>query len=170
MRARAEIPHPVVVLLAGVAFGFVVSGIGFTRYDATMAMFTFSEWRMFLAFAGAVALSMVAYRLLRAARPIVDRRFHRPALWRRLGRLRRLPQHRLRPARSGQAVGRLEPARHDRRQRPLRPPEPTLLAHRPRLLLTPLEERDTGPRPAACGTRSGCGVSPRLRPREGAPR
>lgn len=77
MAAHTDAPHPVVVVLAGVAFGFVVSGIGFTRYDATIAMFTFSEWRMTLAFAGAVALSMVAYRLLRTTRPMIERRLHR---------------------------------------------------------------------------------------------
>lgn len=69
--------HPVVVVAAGVAFGFVVSGIGFTRYDELLAMFSFSDLRMFLAFGGAVALSMVAYHLLKSARPMPRRRLHR---------------------------------------------------------------------------------------------
>ncbi len=69
--------HPVVVVVAGMAFGFVVAGIGFTRYDELLAMFSFSDLRMFLAFGGAVALSMVAYRLLKTARPMPSRRLHR---------------------------------------------------------------------------------------------
>jgi uncharacterized membrane protein YedE/YeeE len=69
--------NPLLVLGAGVAFGFVVSGIGFTRYDALLDMFTFNDTRMFLAFAGAVALSILAYRVLRGRRPMPRRRMHK---------------------------------------------------------------------------------------------
>jgi uncharacterized membrane protein YedE/YeeE len=72
-----EKAHPVLVVLGGVAFGFVVSGIGFTRYDELIAMFSFGDLRMFLAFAGAVALSMPAYHLLKRARPLPRRRLHK---------------------------------------------------------------------------------------------
>jgi uncharacterized membrane protein YedE/YeeE len=69
--------HPALAVVAGVAFGFVVSSIGFTRYDALIAMFSFSDLRMFLAFGGAVALSMPAYRLLRRVRPLSRRQLHK---------------------------------------------------------------------------------------------
>ena len=69
--------HPVVMMLLGVQLGFVVSSIGFTDYDQVFAMFTFTDLRMFLSFAGAVALSAVAYRLLAKARPMAPRRMHK---------------------------------------------------------------------------------------------
>ncbi|MDP2342485.1 MAG: YeeE/YedE thiosulfate transporter family protein [Deltaproteobacteria bacterium] len=61
----------------GVLFGFVVSSIGFTSFDELFAMFTFSDLRMFLSFAGAVGISVVAYRLLAGVRPLPPRRMHR---------------------------------------------------------------------------------------------
>lgn len=60
----------------GLLLGFVISAIGFGSYDELFAMFTFASMRMFLAFAGAVAISLVAYRLLARARPLPQRRMH----------------------------------------------------------------------------------------------
>jgi uncharacterized membrane protein YedE/YeeE len=64
-------------LLLGVLFGFVVSSVGFTSFDELFAMFTFSDLRMFLSFAGAVVVSVVAYRLLAKVRPLPARHMHR---------------------------------------------------------------------------------------------
>ena len=61
----------------GLLLGFVVSSIGFTSFDELFAMFTFSDLRMFLSFAGAVGISVVAYRLLARVRPLPPRRMHR---------------------------------------------------------------------------------------------
>lgn len=67
----------VAVVLLGASLGFVFSAIGFGSYEETFAMFTFSSLRMFLAFAGAVALSAVLYPLLARSRPLPPRRMHR---------------------------------------------------------------------------------------------
>lgn len=61
----------------GVLLGFVISAIGFGSYDELFKMFTFESLRMFLAFAGGVAISVVAYRLLATARPLPKRRMHK---------------------------------------------------------------------------------------------
>lgn len=53
----------------GLALGFVVSMIGFGDFGELNAMFTFQSWRMFLAFAGGVALAAGAFLVLRAPRP-----------------------------------------------------------------------------------------------------
>lgn len=53
----------------GAALGFTVSMIGFGDYEQLNAMFTFQDFRMFLAFAGAVAIAMVGFFVLRAPRP-----------------------------------------------------------------------------------------------------
>ncbi|MFN0029963.1 MAG: YeeE/YedE thiosulfate transporter family protein [Acidimicrobiales bacterium] len=54
----------------GLALGFVVSMIGFGDFGQLNAMFTFQSWRMFLAFAGGVALAAAGFLALRAPRPI----------------------------------------------------------------------------------------------------
>jgi hypothetical protein len=51
-------------LVVGCALGVVLSRVGFTRYADVHAMFTFRDLRMVGAFAGAVVLSAVFYRLL----------------------------------------------------------------------------------------------------------
>ena len=58
MRSRAA------TALAGVGLGFALSRIGFTSFDETQRMFTFSDLRMFFAFAGATALLFVVWPLL----------------------------------------------------------------------------------------------------------
>ncbi len=64
------------VLALGALLGFVISSIGFGSYDELFAMFTFASLRMFLAFAGAVAISVVSYRVLAKSRPLPKRRMH----------------------------------------------------------------------------------------------
>ncbi|MBM4280985.1 MAG: hypothetical protein FJ137_09555 [Deltaproteobacteria bacterium] len=50
-------------LLVGTALGVVLSRVGFTRFAELQAMLTLSDSRMVGAFAGAVTLSAVLYRL-----------------------------------------------------------------------------------------------------------
>jgi uncharacterized protein len=64
-------------VLCGLGLGYVLSRIGFTSWDETHRMFTFSSLRMFLAFAASAALLALAYPALRrwahasfSARPI----------------------------------------------------------------------------------------------------
>jgi uncharacterized membrane protein YedE/YeeE len=68
--AAAKKPHLALVVVLGAAFGFVLSGVGFTEYDELHKMLTFADLRMFLTFCGAVALSSVGYFALRNARPL----------------------------------------------------------------------------------------------------
>ena len=65
------------MLAAGGTLGFVISSIGFGDYEQLFLMMTFGDLRMFLAFAGAVAISVAGYRLLRSSRPLPTRTFHR---------------------------------------------------------------------------------------------
>ncbi|MDN5749419.1 MAG: YeeE/YedE family protein [Pseudonocardia sp.] len=55
-------------IVGGLALGFTVSRIGFGDYGELNRMFTFQDLRMFLAFAGAVAIIAVAFALLRVRR------------------------------------------------------------------------------------------------------
>lgn len=55
-------------IAAGLALGFAVTRIGFGDYGELNAMFTFQDLRMLFAFAGAVALIVVAFLLLRVRR------------------------------------------------------------------------------------------------------
>ncbi|MCM2579377.1 YeeE/YedE thiosulfate transporter family protein [Streptomyces meridianus] len=55
-------------VLAGLALGFVVTNIGFGDYTELNRMFTFQDLRMFLAFAGAVAIIVCVFALLRVRR------------------------------------------------------------------------------------------------------
>ncbi|HNJ96928.1 MAG TPA: YeeE/YedE thiosulfate transporter family protein [Ilumatobacteraceae bacterium] len=65
-----------IVATIGVAFGFVVSSIGFGDFGQLNAMFTFQTFRMLLAFAGGVVLAAVLQLVLR--RPRGNRlRFHK---------------------------------------------------------------------------------------------
>ncbi|PJM95656.1 YeeE/YedE thiosulfate transporter family protein [Streptomyces sp. CB01373] len=55
-------------IITGLALGFTVSNIGFGDYAELNRMFTFQDLRMFLSFAGAVAIIVVAFALLRVRR------------------------------------------------------------------------------------------------------
>lgn len=68
--------HPLVMMGFGALLGFVISAIGFTDYGELLKMLTFESLRMFLAFCGAVAVSIVGYRVLATARPLAKRRMH----------------------------------------------------------------------------------------------
>ncbi|MCX6463448.1 MAG: YeeE/YedE thiosulfate transporter family protein [Pseudonocardiales bacterium] len=53
---------------AGLALGFTVTNIGFGDYAELHRMFTFQDLRMFLAFAGAVAIIVVVLAVVRVRR------------------------------------------------------------------------------------------------------
>lgn len=72
--------HPLVVGVFGAALGFVLCAVGFTDYDELHAMFTLADLRMLFTFAGAVAISAIGYRVLREARPLPRRFFHRGSI------------------------------------------------------------------------------------------
>ncbi|MFC0030213.1 YeeE/YedE thiosulfate transporter family protein [Micromonospora chaiyaphumensis] len=55
-------------IIAGLALGYTVANIGFGDYGELNRMFTFQELRMFLAFAGAVAIIVVVFAALRVRR------------------------------------------------------------------------------------------------------
>ncbi|WP_300010873.1 YeeE/YedE thiosulfate transporter family protein [Pseudonocardia sp.] len=55
-------------VVAGLALGFTVTNIGFGDYAELHRMFTFQDLRMFLAFAGAVAIIVVVFAVLRVRR------------------------------------------------------------------------------------------------------
>lgn len=55
-------------IITGLALGFTVSNIGFGDYTELNRMFTFQDLRMFLSFAGAVAIIAGAFALLRVRR------------------------------------------------------------------------------------------------------
>ncbi|MDH5672076.1 MAG: YeeE/YedE family protein [Myxococcales bacterium] len=50
--------------LLGVLMGVVLSRIGFSSWDEVHAMFTLSDWRMSLAFAGAVVVLILSWALI----------------------------------------------------------------------------------------------------------
>src|SRR5437588_6161293 len=66
MRTRGAIL--VANILAGLALGFTVANIGFGDYAELNRMFTFQDLRMLLAFAGAVAIIVVVFALVRVRR------------------------------------------------------------------------------------------------------
>ncbi len=53
----------------GLLLGFTVANIGFGDFGELNRMFTFQDLRMFLAFAGGVALAAAGFLVLRAPRP-----------------------------------------------------------------------------------------------------
>jgi hypothetical protein len=55
-------------IIAGLALGFTVANIGFGDYAELNRMFTFQDLRMLLAFAGAVAIIVMFFALLRVRR------------------------------------------------------------------------------------------------------
>ena len=66
MRTRGAIL--IANVIAGLALGYTVANIGFGDYAELNRMFTFQDLRMFLAFAGAVAIIVVVFALLRVRR------------------------------------------------------------------------------------------------------
>ncbi len=57
-----------VSVITGLAFGYSIARIGFGDFAEINAMFTFQDLRMLLAFAGAVAILVVAFLVLRVPR------------------------------------------------------------------------------------------------------
>ncbi|MFF4213654.1 YeeE/YedE thiosulfate transporter family protein [Streptomyces sp. NPDC001796] len=55
-------------IITGLTLGFTVSNIGFGDYNELNRMFTFQDLRMLLSFAGAVAIIVCAFALLRVRR------------------------------------------------------------------------------------------------------
>ncbi|MFC4150056.1 YeeE/YedE thiosulfate transporter family protein [Micromonospora mangrovi] len=55
-------------IITGLALGYTVANLGFGDYAELNRMFTFQDLRMFLAFAGAVAIIVVAFAVLRVRR------------------------------------------------------------------------------------------------------
>ncbi|MEU1687812.1 YeeE/YedE thiosulfate transporter family protein [Micromonospora sp. NPDC005707] len=66
MRTRGGIV--VANIIAGLALGYTVANIGFGDYGELNHMFTFQDLRMFLAFAGAVAIIVLVFAVLRVRR------------------------------------------------------------------------------------------------------
>ncbi len=61
----------------GLLMGLFLSFIGFTNYGEIHKMFIFADWRLFLTFAGAVALSMVGFFVLARGQYIPKKNFHK---------------------------------------------------------------------------------------------
>ncbi|MGA8112365.1 MAG: YeeE/YedE thiosulfate transporter family protein [Actinocatenispora sp.] len=55
-------------IITGLALGFVVANIGFGDYAELNRMFTFQDPRMLFAFAGAVAIIVVVFAIIRVRR------------------------------------------------------------------------------------------------------
>ncbi|MFJ8198918.1 YeeE/YedE thiosulfate transporter family protein [Streptomyces sp. NPDC096152] len=55
-------------ILTGLGLGYVVTNIGFGDFAELNRMFTFQDMRMFYSFAGAVAIIVVAFALVRVRR------------------------------------------------------------------------------------------------------
>ena len=66
MRTRGGIL--VANIIAGLALGYTVTNIGFGDYTQLNRMFTFQDLRMLLSFAGAVAIIVVVFALVRVRR------------------------------------------------------------------------------------------------------
>lgn len=66
MRTRGAVL--LATILTGLALGYTVTNIGFGDYAELNRMFTFQDLRMFFAFAGAVAIIVVVFALLRVRR------------------------------------------------------------------------------------------------------
>lgn len=64
----------------GLMLGYTLSRLGFTDFGEVHRMFTLQDQRLLFAFMGAVPISMIAFRLLRSARPVPLRRFHKGIL------------------------------------------------------------------------------------------
>lgn len=55
-------------IITGLAFGYVLTNIGFGDYAELNRMFTFQDLRMFLSFGGAVVIIACAFAVLRVRR------------------------------------------------------------------------------------------------------
>ncbi|MEU4776514.1 YeeE/YedE thiosulfate transporter family protein [Micromonospora sp. NPDC023633] len=55
-------------IIAGLAFGYTITNIGFGDYAELNRMFTFQDLRMLLAFGGAVAITVLVFAMLRVRR------------------------------------------------------------------------------------------------------
>lgn len=55
-------------IVTGLALGYTITNIGFGDYAELNRMFTFQDLRMFLAFAGAVAIIAAVFALMRVRR------------------------------------------------------------------------------------------------------
>jgi hypothetical protein len=55
-------------IIAGLALGYTVANIGYGDYTELNRMFTFQDLRMLLAFAGAVAIIVAVFALIRVRR------------------------------------------------------------------------------------------------------
>lgn len=73
----------IAVVSVGLLLGFSLSRIGFSSWDEVHEMFTFADLRMFLAFCLAVALLLVAWRIVARLTGATwsDRRVHPGTLW-----------------------------------------------------------------------------------------
>jgi uncharacterized protein len=60
----------------GLVFGLVLSRIGFGDFDQVHAMFVFSDLRLFLTFAGGVAVAMAGFMTLAKLKEIPRRALH----------------------------------------------------------------------------------------------
>ncbi|MGX4690890.1 YeeE/YedE thiosulfate transporter family protein [Streptomyces sp. JNUCC 63] len=70
MRTRGRTRGAILLanVVTGLALGYTVANIGFGDYAELNRMFTFQDLRMFLSFAGAVAIIVCVFALLRVPR------------------------------------------------------------------------------------------------------
>jgi uncharacterized membrane protein YedE/YeeE len=61
----------------GLLFGFALSRIGFSDYGEVHKMFTFTEFRLLLTFAGGVALAMIGFAVLAHHRDLQKKTLHK---------------------------------------------------------------------------------------------
>jgi uncharacterized protein len=66
----------VVLGIAGLAFGFCLTRIGFTDYDELHRMLTLEDPRLFFAFAGAVAASFAGFRVFARGKVLTPKPLH----------------------------------------------------------------------------------------------
>jgi hypothetical protein len=63
-------------VLLGTMFGFLLSSVGFTRWDEVHAMMTFADLRLFLTFAVAVAAAAAGFALIARGRRMSQVKVH----------------------------------------------------------------------------------------------
>ena len=66
-----------IVIVLGLLLGFTLSRLGFTDYAEVHRMFTFADWRLFLTFMGAVALTAAGFAALNGRARHAPRPLHR---------------------------------------------------------------------------------------------
>jgi len=62
--------------IVGLLFGIVLTKVGFANYDELFKMFTFTDFRMLLSFAGGVALAMLLLLAVRHQLPSKKKIMH----------------------------------------------------------------------------------------------